>query len=109
MRLHLAPFERIQSGVQKIEARLNDEKRKGINLGDEIEFSLRDNPDRKFKARVVELLKFPSFMELYSSRPLEEFGSRNIEHLVSSTYKYYSKEEEQRYGVLGIKFEILKW
>ena len=33
MRLHDDPFNKIKQGTKKIEIRLNDEKRKSINIG----------------------------------------------------------------------------
>jgi ASC-1-like (ASCH) protein len=108
MRLNQNPFEGILSGSQKIEARLKDEKRKELKVGDEIEFSLRENLERKFRARIKNLLYFDTFEELYNSRPASEFNGRDLDHLLTSIFKYYSKEDEARYGVVGIELEILK-
>ena len=47
MKLQLNPFEKIQSGTKTIELRLNDEKRQLLSVGDKIEFSLVDNPEKK--------------------------------------------------------------
>lgn len=40
-------------------------------------------------------------------RPLAEFGAEDIDTKTESMYEYYSKEEEAKYGVLGIKFKKL--
>ena len=65
MKLNSAPFELIKSGHKTVEMRLNDEKRKLIKIGDEIEFSSRENGE-KMLTRVVNLTKFKDFYELYA-------------------------------------------
>ena len=49
---------------------------------------------------------FDSFVELYKSLPLLECGYTDANINIASPYdmeKYYSKEEQQKYGVVGIK------
>ncbi len=106
MRLHAQPFGRIKSGTQVIESRLNDEKRQEIKVGDHIIFSLRPDFVEKVEVEVVELIHAPTFSELFMSRPLSEFGTDSLDK-VETMYEYYSKEDEAKYGVLGIKFKKL--
>jgi len=109
MRLHPRPFGRIKEGTQIIESRLNDEKRKEIKVGDHIVFLLRPDFVEKVEVEVTELISAPTFNELYHMRPLPEFGIEgdgvNIAEKAASMYQYYSPEDEQKYGVLGIKFK----
>lgn len=110
MHLNSGPFERIDSGAQSIEVRINDEKRKALKIGDEIEFELRGSPERKFNARIVELFHYKTFAELYGSRPVDEFGrGESVDELVESIFKIYTKEEETKFGVVGIRLELVKW
>lgn len=106
MRLHAAPFERILHGTQRIEVRLNDEKRRLLKVDDEIEFISREDAAKTFKARVVDLLYFKSFHDLYDARPAEEFGGKGVAELLDAIYEYYSKEEEASGGVVGIRLEV---
>lgn len=108
MRLHPGPFGKIRAGTQVIESRLNDEKRQEINVGDHIIFSLCPDFVEKLEVEVVELLHAPTFRDLFASRPLTEFGidDGNMER-AENMYEYYSKEDESKYGVLGIKFKAL--
>ena len=108
MRLHPQPFERIKKGTQVIESRLNDEKRQEIKVGDRLVFALRPDFVETQEVEVVELIHAPTFRELFSSRPLVEFGidDGDIER-VKNMYQYYTPEDEQKYGVLGIKFKKL--
>jgi ASC-1-like (ASCH) protein len=104
MRLHPLPFEQIKNGSKTIEVRLNDEKRQQIKVGDEIEFSSRSEPEDKITTKVVNLLYFPTFSKLFDAYPPEVFGATSKEELVG-IYKYYTIEEEKRYGVVGIKIK----
>ena len=107
MRLHPGPFGRIQAGTQVIESRLNDQKRQQIKVGDHLVFALRPDFIEKIEAEVVELIHASSFRELFAMRRLAEFGADDLEQKVESMYEYYSKEDEAKHGVLGIKFRIV--
>lgn len=107
MRLHPRPFALVKQGKKTIETRLNDEKRQEISVGDTIEFISRENPEEKVFVRVVSLEKYGTFSELFDSFPPEDFGGVDKENLMS-IYQYYSKEDEQKYGVVGIRFELFE-
>lgn len=49
MKLHKAPFDLIKEGRQQIESRLFDDKRRGLKVGDYIEFDLRNSPAEKIQ------------------------------------------------------------
>lgn len=103
MRLHPRPFNNIREGRQTIESRLYDEKRQQIQVGDHIVFSLRPDYVEKVEAEVVELLRAPTFAALFALRPQAEFGNESPPD-VEKMFEYYSKEDEQKYGVVGIRF-----
>ena len=100
------PFGLIKDGSKTIEARLYDDKRKGISVGDEIEFSLMTDEDRKIRTKVVDLSPHKTFPELFDTFPPARFGAENKTDLMS-IYSYYTKEEEAEYGVLGIILELI--
>jgi ASC-1-like (ASCH) protein len=90
---------------------LNDEKRKEIQVGDEIIFTHYDNPKKQIKVKVIGLSKFDSFSELYSSFPNEKFGHKKeitLNEQIENVRKIYSEEKEKKYGVLGIHIELIK-
>lgn len=108
MRLTDEPFEKIKSGEKTVEVRLYDEKRKQIKVGDTIEFSrLTDNSDC-VTAVVTALHQFRSFKEVFSSAlfPLTGLSTMSMEESAEYMYKFYTKEQEQKYGVIGIKVSI---
>ncbi len=108
MKLMPGPFKMIASGEKDIELRLNDEKRQKINVGDTIVFT-EVGSGNELQAEVKALHKFASFKELYSALPLLRCGYKEEELSYAKSedmYDYYSPEEENKYGVLGIEIEI---
>jgi ASC-1-like (ASCH) protein len=105
MKLHNDPFNLIKSGTKTIELRLNDLKRQKIKVGDLIEFTNRVT-DEKIVVRVVDLIKFNSFSDLYKNFSKVSMGYREDEEANPSDMElYYSLEDQEKYGVLAIKIE----
>jgi len=111
MRLHTQPFEMIKSGEKTIELRLYDEKRKSICAGDEIEFVHSLDDTKRLYCQVVRIHVFPSFKELYDALPLLQCGY-TANDVAAASYtdmeKYYTVEQQQAYGVVGIELAIKK-
>lgn len=109
MKLTDEPFHNIRDGKKTIELRLYDEKRRKIKLGDYIIFSKVSNPNEKVATKVKALYRGNTFRELFEDISIEKCGnskSDSVETVISSMRKYYSEEDEHRYGVLGIKIEL---
>ena len=105
MKLHNDLFNLIKSGTKTIELRLNDLKRQKIKVGDLIEFTNRVT-DEKMLVRVIDLIKFNSFSDLYKNFSKVSMGYREDEEANPSDMElYYSLEEQEKYGVLAIKIE----
>lgn len=106
MHLKEVPFEKIKNGRKTIELRLNDEKRQQIQIGDFIEFSQLES-NNKLTVRVTALHRFDSFTELYSSLPKEKLGYNTADTPDPSCMdSYYSREKQEKYGVLGIELRL---
>lgn len=105
MRLYERPFENIKNGTKTVEFRLNDEKRQKIQIGDEIEFTKLPNSDETLKVRVLDLYHARNFKDLFTQLYDD---IKEIERKTESMYSIYTKEEEIKYGALGIKIELLK-
>jgi len=103
MRLTKEPFQKIQNGTKTIESRLFDEKRQLLHEGDELVFRLTDDPNQEIKTKIVALLRYPSFKELMDAFPAESFGGKSTEANLEEIHRFYSQEDEQKYGVVGIK------
>lgn len=110
MKLHAVPFEKIKSGEKTIELRLFDEKRRQIKVGDVITFTNTSNREQ-MRVTVKELHRFDSFEELYNSLPLLQCGytEEDIDKAhPSDMQQYYSPEEQEKYGVVGIELLLTK-
>ena len=108
MNLNNEPFELIKNGSKTIELRLNDEKRRLLNVGDEILFTNRDT-NEKLLTDIIELHKYDSFESLYKNFDKVSLGYREYEKSdPSDMNNYYSKEDEMKYGVVGIELRLKK-
>ncbi len=105
MRLNPVPFGLIWDGRKGIELRLYDEKRRRIQIGDGILFENPEGPELLL-VRVTGLRVFDSFEALYQALPLEACGYTEADIDSASPEDmeaYYSKAEQQRFGVVGIE------
>lgn len=110
MKLNPEPFAMIKSGMKTIELRLLDEKRAKIKPGDVIFFT-NTYDGEKISTTVIKLHCFNNFEELYKTLPLLQCGYTfdNVDKAKSSDMeKYYSKEEQRKYGVVGIELCLSK-
>jgi len=107
LRLAAEPFNAIASGKKTIESRLYDEKRQLIQLGDSIEFTNREVPEQKISVRVIGLLRYATFHDLFSHNDPAKFAGENIDWLEQQVGEFYSIEEQQENGVIGIEFTLL--
>ena len=107
LRLNEEPFNKIKNGSKTIEMRLYDEKRKLIKENDIIEFTNRST-NEKIKVKVIKLHLFNSFNDLYDSFDNVSLGyDINDKKDPKDMEKYYSKEEQEKYGVVGIEIKLM--
>jgi len=109
MKLNPVAFDLIKNNKKNIEVRLYDENRRNIQIGDELVFFELPRMENKFKAKVSALLIYKDFVGLYSDFEPADFGGEgwSVAQLVDNIHEYYSKEDEEKYGVLGIKLELI--
>lgn len=106
-RLATGPFIAIKSGTKTIESRLYDEKRQLIKLGDEIIFTNTSASDQTVTVKVIGLLRYKTFYDLFSHNKLTKFGGESVKKLDNQINEFYSKEAQNKYGVIGIEFKLL--
>lgn len=99
-------FALIKTGQRIIEPRLYDATHKSIKVGDLMVFAQRDS-NYELVVKVVGLLRFGSFKELFNAYPTERFG-KNEQALLSDMKRFYSDDQELAQGVVGIKIHLLK-
>lgn len=108
MRLHNEPFCSIKSGSKTIELRLYDEKRRLLQVGDVLEFENRITKE-KIETKILALHQYPSFEELYKHFDKISLGYLEDEEAnPTDMSKYYSEEEQEKYGVVGIEIQLIK-
>lgn len=110
MRLNPAPFERMKKGSKEVEIRLNDIKRRLIKVGDTITFTSLSDKAETLSLKVIALHRFKTFRELVEVIPMSKFGypeDKSRTDFTESIYTIYNKDEEQKYGVLGIELELI--
>ncbi|MBP6882047.1 MAG: ASCH domain-containing protein [Candidatus Levybacteria bacterium] len=107
LKLATTPFESIKSGGKIIESRLFDERRKEIEIGDELRFINRDHPQSIIRAKVIDLMRYRSFEEMFKDNNPSDFGGESVDWLMKQIREFYSPEDEMKDGVLGILFKLL--
>ena len=107
MKLHDGPFTSIKNKTKTIELRLLDEKRSLIKEGDIIEFTNRVT-NETITTKVINIHKYSSFEELYKNHDKVSMGYKeNEDAKPEDMEQYYSKQEQENYGVVGIEIELI--
>ena len=110
MNLNPRAFSMIAEGRKTIELRLWDEKRQQISAGDILIFANTADPSLTLQCTVKKLHIYANFAELYCHLPLEQCGYLPEELATAAPEDmevYYSKAQQQKYGVVGIELELL--
>lgn len=107
LKLATEPFNTITSGNKTIESRLYDEKRQKIQIGDQIIFTNRDNPSQTATVKVIGLLRYATFHDLFSHNDPRKFGGESVEWLENQINEFYSLHDQKQNGIIGIEFELM--
>ncbi len=111
MQIHLDPeiFELVKNGTKNVEARVNDEKRRKIQIGDKIEVLKRPEELESLWVRVTNLVQCANFEEITAKYSIERLYSSNYtkEEYLALFPKFYTKEEIDKYGTVAIEFEVI--
>ena len=109
MKLRPEYYNFILNGTKRIEIRLNDEKRQKIQLGDKIKFLKEPDLTESFDAKVVGLLRYQSFEEMFNDYDISILADQSMtkEELISVLEQFYTKEKQKKYGVLGIRINLI--
>ena len=109
MKLQPEYYDFILNGTKRIEIRLFDEKRQQINIGDTIKFLKEPELNEFFNAKVVALLRYNTFEEMFRDFDVSVLSDKSMtkEELISVLEQIYTKEKQEKYGVLGIRIELI--
>lgn len=107
MKLRNKPFNSIKNGLKTIEMRLYDEKRKLINVGDNILFTNIETSDA-LQVQVINIKAYHNFNELYKNYDKISLGYGDSEIYDPNDMDiYYTKEEQDKYGVVAIEIKLV--
>ena len=107
MKLNDNPFNLIKSKHKTIELRLYDEKRRKIEVGHAITFNNNKTND-KLNVLVTNLYIYKNFEELYKNHNKINLGYLEEEIANPCDMElYYSKEEQEKYSVVGIEVKVM--
>ena len=79
-----------------------------IQIGDQIIFTNRDNPSQTATVKVIGLLRYATFHDLFSHNDPRKFGGKSVEWLENQMNGFYPLDKQLQNGVIGIEF-ILIW
>lgn len=107
MRLEPIPFESTKAGRKLIEIRLCDDRRNQIVVGDKIVFKNTINGNT-LEVLVTGIRKYASIEKLVTSESFDMTGGiySNPSHWIESIYRYYSKTDQIKYGLLAIEIKL---
>jgi len=100
-------FEIVKNGIKNVEVRVNDEKRRKMKIGDQIVFLKRPLEIEKINTKIISLKTYKDFNELVKFYNIERLYLSNYtkEEFVKLLERFYSIEEQEKYGVVAIEFE----
>lgn len=100
-------FNYIKNGNKRIELRLYDEKRKLIKIADRIEFTDLDT-NNKIETVVRNIYRFNSFSDLIDNFSIDQLADikYNKNDLINILNSFYTKDEQRKYGVIGIEVDL---
>ena len=102
-------FTLIYLGIKSVEGRLNKGQFKEMKVNDEIKWINEDFNHREVITRVVSKQEYPTFKDYLEGEGLEKClpAISSINDGLNVYYKYYSKDDESKYGVIAIRLEVI--
>ena len=104
-------FSLIKIGAKKCEGRLNKGEFSEMKKGDIIIFTNNDFEfPRSFKCKITSSCNYNSFKEYLENETLKKClpGIDTIDEGVKIYYKYYKKENENKYKIKALHLKIMK-
>ena len=98
-------FDLIKAGKKTIELRLYDNKRRQIQIGDEIVFQ---NGDNFHRVSVKGMFLAKNFEELFKYVDPKFAGMNSIKEAIDIMEQFYDKDAQKKFGVVGICIENKK-
>lgn len=102
-------FSLISLGLKTVEGRKNKGRFKDMRVGERIEWVNDDFKRRTVSTEIIGKHEYKTFEEYLSAERLDRClpGIKTIEDGLSVYYKYFTKEDEQQYGVVAIILKVI--
>ena len=102
-------FSLIYLGIKSVEGRLNKGQFKEMKVNDEIKWINEDFNYREVVTRIVSKQKYNTFQDYLKGEGLEKClpAISSIDDGLSVYFKYYTKDDESKYGVIAIRLEVI--
>lgn len=102
-------FSLISLGLKTVEGRKNKGRFKEMNVNDVIEWTNNDFKPRSVLTKITKKKEYNTFKEYLETEGLNKClpGIPNIEHGLSVYFKYFTKEDEEQFGVVAIGLELI--
>ena len=104
-------FTLILLGLKTVEGRKNKGRFKEMKVGDIVEWTNDNFMQRSVLTRITGKAEYPTFREYLDTEGLdkclpgmEKFG---IDKGLGVYFKYYTKEDEKKFGVVAIRIELI--
>lgn len=109
--LHSDVFDIVKAGDKNVEARLYDEKRKQLSVGDTLIFLRRPLEEDKIVAKVTDLVRYSTFTELVDNYEMKRLylDGYTKEMYLNEMSRFYTEEDQMVDGVLAIHFEVVDY
>jgi ASC-1-like (ASCH) protein len=103
-------FTLISMGLKTVEGRKNKGRFKEMKVGDIVEWTNSDFIPRSVKTRIVSKGEYVTFKEYLDTEGLDKClpGIKNIDHGLAVYFKYFTKKDEEEFGVVAIRLELLE-
>lgn len=102
-------FNYIKNGTKRLELRLNDEKRKDLEINDLIIFEKLSDDIEYLNTKVKKIYKYNNFKDLVNDFDIELIADKSItkDEILHALNKIYSTEQQDEYGILAIEIELI--
>lgn len=103
-------FTLISLGLKTVEGRKNKGRFKEMKAGDIVQWINNDFGERSVLTRIIGKAEYGTFEEYLTTEGLHKTlpGIDTMELGLGVYFKYFTKEDEQTYGVVSITLEVIK-
>ena len=99
-------FSFVRDGIKTVEGRLNKGDWGKMKKGDIVTF---ENNEESIDTMIIDVILYDSFQEMLAGESVEATlpGVQNIEDSIDLYKKLYSDDQEQKHGVIAIRFKLI--